>query len=156
MAVDNFDPCMAHIFPEEGGFVNNPKDPGGATNLGVTLGELSKWLGRRATVTEVRALTQATAKPIYFKDYWTVIGGDALPKGLDLITMDIAVNSGPGKVFSWDNGYTPRMTPVDKIRYLDKRRRSFWHNLKTWATFGRGWTNREDRILAAALKMAGA
>lgn len=67
----------------EGGYVDHPKDPGGATNLGITIGTLRGWLGRQATKAEVKALTTTTVAPIYRAKYWDKIGGDDLPSRLD-------------------------------------------------------------------------
>ena len=53
----NFDSIMSFVFQHEGGFVDNPDDPGGVTNLGVTLNVWSRWLKRPVTVDEMRALT---------------------------------------------------------------------------------------------------
>ena len=57
MAAGNFEACLKFVLQFEGGFVNNPKDPGGPTNLGVTQATLSGFLGRQATIDEVKALT---------------------------------------------------------------------------------------------------
>src|SRR5436190_782558 len=57
MAIGNFEACIGFTLQFEGGFVNDPDDPGGAINLGVTVGTLSEVLGRPATVAEVKALT---------------------------------------------------------------------------------------------------
>ena len=55
MAAGNFEACLKFVLQFEGGFVNNPKDPGGPTNLGVTQATLSGFLGRQATIDEVKA-----------------------------------------------------------------------------------------------------
>lgn len=81
----------------EGGFSNNPKDPGGATNLGITLRTLTEWRGRSATVDDVRALTTADVAPIYRARYWDECRCAEMPDGLDLIVFDCAVNQGPAR-----------------------------------------------------------
>ena len=95
MAAANFERALPLVLKHEGGYVDHPNDPGGATNLGVTIGTLSSWLGRPATKAEVKALTRATVAPIYRKNYWAAIRGDELPAGLDYAVFDFAVNSGP-------------------------------------------------------------
>ncbi len=59
----NFDRALPLVLKHEGGYVDHPRDPGGATNLGVTIGTLSGWLGRKATKAEVRALTRESVAP---------------------------------------------------------------------------------------------
>lgn len=150
---DNFNFCLALTLRFEGGYVNNPRDPGGPTNRGITQATLSHELGRKATIAEVRNLTVEQAGAIYRKKFWNLIDGDTLPLGVDAMLFDIAVNSGPGRALAWA-GDSANLALVPRIRALDKRRRSFWRSLRTFATFGGGWMNRENTLLAAALKMA--
>jgi lysozyme family protein len=88
------------VLNHEGGYVDHPKDPVGATNLGVTIGTLSGWLGRKATKAEVKALTVKDVAPIYRHNYWDKVRGKDLPAGLDYAVFDFAVNSGPFKAAS--------------------------------------------------------
>lgn len=155
MASANFDAILNAVLQFEGGFVNDPRDPGGATNLGVTQATLSRHLGRKATITEVRNLSRSTAAEIYRKMYWAKIYGDALPPGVDALGMDIAVNSGTGRALQWLLA-SAHMEPSERIRWLDNKRRSFWKALKTFAVFGKGWMRRENAMLALALKLSGA
>ena len=90
-----FDACMAWIFAREGGFVVNAADPGGATNLGVTLATLAEWRGKPVTAADVRGLSQAEAAAIYRARYWDAVRGDDLPAGINLVVFDHAVTSGP-------------------------------------------------------------
>jgi lysozyme family protein len=88
-----FEEVMATVFKWEGGFVNNPFDNGGPTNMGITHTVLAAWRGvAGVTVAEVRNLTRAEATEIYRDRYWTKIRGEALPQPIDLIVMDGAVN----------------------------------------------------------------
>jgi lysozyme family protein len=96
MTASNFAPALALVLSFEGGFSNDPSDPGGATCYGVTLDTLSAWRGRSCTVAEVRELTRADVQPIYAARFWGPVRGDDLPAGVDLITFDCAVNQGPG------------------------------------------------------------
>jgi lysozyme family protein len=57
------------ILRREGGFVNHPADRGGPTNFGVTQRTLSAWLGRPATLDDVRNLTREEARKIYENEY---------------------------------------------------------------------------------------
>ncbi|GAB1480505.1 holin-associated N-acetylmuramidase [Paracoccaceae bacterium] len=91
------------IVSREGGFVNDPDDPGGATNHGVTLGTLRR-LGLdltgegRIDVADVRWLTAAQAVDIYVEHYFTRTGIAALPEVLQASVFDMYVNAGANAV----------------------------------------------------------
>ena len=155
MSAANFSACLAFTLGFEGGFVNDPRDPGGATNRGITIATLSHELGRGATIKDVRSLSLETASAIYRKKYWNLICGDALPPGVDALAFDIAVNAGAGRALQW-LAQSRRVHPRERIALLDAQRRSFWRSLKTFAVYGRGWMRREDACLALALKLASA
>ena len=94
---DNFDSSFLHVMQSEGGYVNDPKDPGGETNLGVTKAAWAAYLGRPVADGEMKALSVETVKPFYKKMYWDKMRGDELPKGLDYLAFDFAVNAGAGQ-----------------------------------------------------------
>lgn len=83
------------ILQHEGGFVNHPADPGGATNWGVTRATLSSWLGREASVEDVRALERETAKEIYLALYFHGPRIDTLPPSVQPQLFDMSINHGP-------------------------------------------------------------
>ena len=91
------------IVAREGGFVNDPDDPGGATNHGVTIGTLRR-LGidvnrdTRIDVADVRALTRAQAVEIYLRHYYEGPGIAALPDGIQASVFDMYVNAGGNAV----------------------------------------------------------
>jgi lysozyme family protein len=91
------------IVAREGGFVNDPDDPGGATNHGVTIHTLRR-LGidvtrdARIDVADVRALTRAQAVDIYLEHYYTRPGIAALPEVLQPSVFDMSVNAGANAV----------------------------------------------------------
>ena len=118
MARGNLDRVMPHVFAHEGGYVDDPQDPGGATKYGITLATLRAWrnagirdrgLGvgespnpktqspkpRPVTKADVRALSVAEATAIYEANYARVVRFDDLPPGLDYAVLDFAINSGP-------------------------------------------------------------
>lgn len=92
-----FEDALAVVLHWEGGFTDNPNDPGGATNLGITHRTLADWLGRPVTVDEVRALTVSDVAPIYRRNYWDACRCAEMPAGVDLVLFDSAVNQGPGR-----------------------------------------------------------
>lgn len=149
----NFEACLAVTLKFEGGYSNNPKDPGGATNKGVTQHTFDAF--RQANgrpKADVRHIADDEVSTLYRTLYWLPVGCEGLPAGVDLLAFDIAVNSGQGRAKQWLAECAGRL-PGDRIRYLDDRRRSFWKALKTFATFGRGWMARENAVFAAALRM---
>lgn len=138
---------------ERAEYTNTPGDPGGPTKYGVTIVTLSHELGRRATIDDVKNMTEQTAMEIMRKKFWNVIGADDLPSGVDMEAFDICYNAGPGRVLPWLEG-TARLDVVSRIEALHSFRMTFWKRLKIWATFGRGWTNREKDVLTHALSLA--
>tara|TARA_R110002167_G_scaffold106228_1_gene272699 strand:+ start:159 stop:671 length:513 start_codon:yes stop_codon:yes gene_type:complete len=167
---NNFDKCLAKLLSHEGGYVNHPKDPGGMTNLGVTKRVYDDWIGRESTEQEMRDLTPTDVGPIYKKNYWDRVKGDDLPSGVDWCAFDWAVNSGSGRpakaiqraVGAAADGAIGPMTlkavadkdPKEIIEYVFQVRQSFYESLKTFETFGRGWTRRNKETLDQALQMA--
>jgi lysozyme family protein len=151
--MDNFPNCLAFTLKYEGGFVNDPRDPGGATSLGVTIATLSHELGRAATIADVRGLTEKSVEPIYRKKYWQTIHADCLPKGVDLMAFDIAVNMGVGRALPWIR-QTSHLSPLARIDALNSLRCGFWKGLRTWRVFGKGWMARETACLGVARMMA--
>jgi len=170
MARDNFPAVMAEIWKHEGGFVNHPKDPGGATNMGITIGTLRDWRKKPVTVADVKNLTKAEALEIYRANYWRPVFGDDLPAGIDLVTMDPAVNSGVSRGVRWlqealgatvDGRMGPQTInaalaadPVPTIQRACARRMGFLRSLRTWSTFGVGWSRRVASVEAVAVRMA--
>jgi lysozyme family protein len=97
MAAASFDRCLGWILLREGGYVDDPADAGGATNMGITRATLAGWRGASVTAEDVRALTRDEAGAIYWARYWIPIRGDDLPAGVDLVCLDAAVMSGTGR-----------------------------------------------------------
>jgi len=166
---ENFDKCLKMLLSHEGGFVNHPKDPGGITNLGVTKKVYDEWTGRESTEQEMRDLTPEDVAPIYKKNYWDRVKGDSLPSGLDWACFDWAVNSGSGRpakavqravgatadgaIGPATLGLIMEKDPKFIIEYVHDVRQDFYKSLKTFETFGRGWTRRNKETLHQALEM---
>lgn len=170
MAAGNFDRALASVLKHEGGYIDHPSDPGGATNLGITRATLARWRGRRVSKAEIRALTKAEAARIYRALYWDEVAGDVLPDGLDFAVFDYCVNSGPGRaaralqsvVGTRTDGRIGDITlavvalrdPGELIVSYCRKRLSFLEGLRTFAVFGRGWRRRVRETQALALQMA--
>lgn len=93
----NRDDSIALVIRLEGGLVDNPKDPGGRTNMGVT----QRYLDARNTPNRVYPqtvdeLTPAIVAQLYRTDQWRAVHGDDIPAPLALLAFDSAVNQGPG------------------------------------------------------------
>ena len=89
------DQIIARIIGIEAGYVDNPRDPGGATKYGVTQRYLDEHRGRVPGLpASVADLTIAEATALYVADEWAEIQGDALPWPVAYLVMDTAVNSG--------------------------------------------------------------
>jgi len=148
-----FAACLAIVLRAEGGFVNNPRDPGRATNRGITIGTLADWRKRPVTIADVRALTAAEAGAIYRANYWKPCGCDALPPGVDLMTFDFGVNAGPGRAVRYLRT-AGRGTPAEIIDRFAASRVTYYRSLPTFDAFGRGWLRRTEEIRLAAHAMA--
>lgn len=89
------DELLDEVIAREGGFVHHPADRGGPTKFGITQRTLSEWLGRPATVDEVRQLDEETAREIYVARYLAGPRIDTLPPEIVGQVFDMAVNHGP-------------------------------------------------------------
>lgn len=163
---------MPRILKHEGGFVNHPKDPGGATNRGVTIATLRR-LGidkdgdGDSDLVDLKALTADDAATVFKRFYGDAVQADLLPRGLDYAMADFAVNSGPSRAAQHlqrilgvpaDGHIGPatlaavaKRDAADLIEALHQSRLRFLRNLKAWATFGRGWQARIDEVRRLAL-----
>lgn len=155
-----FEKAVALILKHEGGYVNDPRDPGGETNFGIS---------KRAYPNEdIRALTVDRAKALYHRDYWQAVRGDDLPPALALPTFDMAVNAGTGtaiKLLQRTLGVTADgvlgpvtlakaqgVQGVDAAIRLSRRRITHYAALPGWKHYADSWTQRtlETLVVAAA------
>ena len=169
-AEDRFDACLDHVLAAEGGFVNHPADPGGATNLGITRRTLSEFREAEATADDIRVLTRAEAREIYRTRFWTPMRCAELPPGVDLMVFDFGVNAGPGRSLRLLQGGVGVKAdgsagPVtlaaagacrapELIDRLSEARLAYYRSLDSFPVFGRGWTRRVAVARQAALAMA--
>ena len=148
--------CLAFVLKAEAGFVNDPGDPGGPTNMGITQKTLSAWLKRPASINEVKNLSPATASAIYRAEFWGA--GDQLPAGVDLMYFNAAVNCGPGHAARFlQEGCGVTVDGVVGPNTLRKvassnaailianfatAQKAYYMGLHGWDHDGTGWTNR--------------
>jgi lysozyme family protein len=179
IAAQRFERVMAEVFRHEGGYVDHPRDPGGATNMGITHRTLADWRGRPVTKDDVRNLTRTEAMAIYRARYWAPVRGDELPAGLDFVAMDAGVNAGPRRGIEWlqrgivaagqpirvDGAIGPETISaaqtvraagrvVEAVRAACAARLAFKRRLATWDVFGRGWSRRVAEVEAKAVRWA--
>jgi len=166
---NNFEACLALVLKSEGGFVNNPKDPGGATNFGVTKATYEQFTGKTVSVDDMRALTVDEITPLYRRMFWDAIHGDDLPAGVDYAVFDYAVNSGVGRAAkalqqalgvvvdgalgSQTLAAVKAADPEELVEKICGGRLSFLQALPTWQYFGKGWSVRVAQVEQHATSM---
>jgi len=172
---DAFPACLAILLSpaDEGGFANDPQDPGGATNHGVTIGEWSHYVGHPVTVQDIKNLTPAMVAPLYRTDFWSALACDKMPAALALCVFDFGVNAGPHEaavalqhiVGAMADGRIGNTTLKDIQQYaaafglnslIDKyqaARAAFYHTRPGFPRFGGDWERRTAMITAAAKGM---
>ena len=178
MAKENYQECLKMILHHEGGYVNHPQDPGGMTNMGVTKRVYEEWVGHTVSEHTMQNLTEEDVAPIYQQNYWNRVKGDDLPAGLDLCVFDFGVNAGTGRAAKYlqmlvgatkDGAIGPATLAKVKehiskdinghsghigiIEDYQNNRQQYYEKLKTFETFGRGWTRRVEETTKAALDM---
>lgn len=145
-----YDTAFDRLIGNEGGYVNDPNDPGGETNWG-----LSK---RSYPHLDIKALTRDEAKIIYRVDFWERIHADNMYSSVAFQAFDFAVNSGIETaarklqlaVGVADDGHwgpvtqaaIANMSETSIIMRFAAERIDFYRKLTTWPSFGRGWAGR--------------
>ena len=169
--MSRFDACLAITLPWEGGWSNHPADPGGATMRGITLATYRRYRPG-ATADQLRRISDPEVRSIYRQGYWSLIKGGSLTAGIDAVTFDAGVNSGPAQGAKWtqralgvtaDGKVGPQTLraartaePIAVIRKASANRLGMLRGLRTWGAFGRGWSNRVADVEAKAIAMAAA
>lgn len=173
MAASTYPIILSKTLEFEGGYVNHPKDPGGATNRGVTQATYNRYRnGRGLTQQSVRLISEGEVQGIYRHGYWNAVKGDKLPVGADGATFDAAVNSGPARGIKWlqkalgvtqdgiagDSETLPAAASypnkVELVKKICGYRLSFVQSLRTWSTFGKGWARRIASVEALCVRLA--
>lgn len=150
--MSSFDDAFTALIGNEGGYVNNPADPGGETNFGIT---------KRVAVVNgytgpMKSLSLETAKSIAKKVYWDPLHLDEFDPRIAFQLFDTNYNG--GQTVRWAQGAAGaavdgKMGPmtIAAIRMADPhafilsfnaQRILYLTNLATWSTFGKGWSRR--------------
>ena len=91
----SYDQAMAEVFSDEGGYTDDPNDPGGPTNYGITIHDARLYWKSNATADDVKNMPRSVAEAIYATHYAAPLHYNDLPPGLDSGHPD----SEPGLLF---------------------------------------------------------
>lgn len=123
---EHFERAVVFVLRHEGGYVNDPRDPGGETKYGISK--------RAYPHLDIKGLTEAEAKEIYRKDYWDKTGCGSLEWPLCFVHFDACVNLGvaratalKAKAFNWTDYLFLRIEHYSNLRKPE---------------YLRGWINR--------------
>ncbi len=165
----DFNKAFDRLISHEGGYSDDPRDPGNWTGGQVGRGELKGTKFGIASNSyghlDIKNLTLEQARQIYKRDFWDILG-DAHP-AIKFQLFDAAVNHGRGNAIRflqravkvaddgmWGSISQKALAGMDHndvlIRFLAYRFK-FWASLTKFDTYGRGWTNRgAENLLFAA------
>lgn len=154
---------------DEGGYSNEPHDPGGPTKFGIDFRDYHAYIDPKGTAEDVKNLTLDQAFKIYEDRYWNPCSCNLLPVGVDYFTFDSALLSGVGAAIRWlqravgaepDGKIGPKTMakvaeadPLSVLTKMEAYRRARLHTLANWSVYGRGWTNRVNKATARAKKL---
>jgi lysozyme family protein len=145
-----FEAIIDRVLSSEGGYVNNPADPGGETQWGISK--------RAYPNLDIKGLTRGQAVIIYKRDFWVPIGGDSFPQVLGFQLLDFAVNSGISTAIRKlqtatgvaDDGHwgpisaakAAATSPAALTFNFLAERLDFMRKLSVWPSFSSGWAGR--------------
>lgn len=178
MTASNYDQALKYTLGWEGGYSNDPGDPGGPTMWGITIWDARRYWKHDATANDVRHMPIEVAKAIYKSKYWDRVNGDALPPGVDFSVFDYEVNSGVRgamvlqrlvgvpddgivgpRTIAAANDFVAQHGAAALVHAIWQERLHFLRSLRTWSLFGRGWYARciggEKQALGLIPKVAG-
>lgn len=150
MPTRHFDNFIVRVLGHEGGYVNDPRDPGGETKWGISK--------RSYPALNIKALTRDQAIAIYDRDFWARAQCDKLPAAIAFQLLDAAVNHGMGNPIRWlqraagvaaDGNIGPvtlaavrKADQNDLLLRFNAERLEFYADLQKFKDFGRGWIRR--------------
>ena len=142
---DLFEDAMKFVLPHEAGYVNHPNDRGGATNRGITQSTLSDYLGRKASIDDVKNLSEETARDIYKRNFWEPIDSKVEDPKAKLVAFNASIASGPR--------YADRLIAKhkgDPYGMLDEHTNFMVNeipkNNPSQKVFVKGWANRQKDL----------
>lgn len=162
--MSRFDISLGRVLKHEGGYVHDSLDSGGRTNLGVTQAVWEEFVGHPVSEADMRNLTVEKVSKLYKQRYWDRVQADKLPKGVDYVVFDFAINAGVGravKTLQSTVGATPdgiigngtlasvnAMDAKELVNQYSDARVDFYQGIVAkkpdQARFIRGWLNRVE------------
>lgn len=158
LKIISFDECFDRLLGNEGGYVNNPDDPGGETNWGISK--------RSYPSLDIKSLTRDDAKVIYKRDFYDRVNAYRLPGSVVFQLFDFAVNSGCDTAIRYfqrslgvadDGHFGPHSIDVanqtsenDMLLGINAERLDFMTRLSNWPNASRGWARRISNNLRQA------
>ncbi|MBU1212952.1 MAG: TIGR02594 family protein [Alphaproteobacteria bacterium] len=176
---DIFATALDHVLEMEGGYTDDPHDPGGPTNRGITLTTLAAWRkrevstsNRAALIADLKAIAPNEVAAIYAARYWQPAGCPEMAAPLAFFHFDTAVNHGvtgaarlfqaalgadvDGEIGPQTRNRIDTMPILEVLAAYAAIRRKKYRALPHFWRFGRGWLRRVDRTLERATGMADA
>jgi lysozyme family protein len=173
--MSTFDQAFRFVAGEEGGYTDNPADPGNWTGGRCGQGECrgTKFGISAASYPDldIASLTLDRAQAIYRRDYWDRVAGDQLPPPLALLVFDASVNNGPGRATRWlqvalgvsaDGVIGPKTIAAVQAKAgqgaelcaeFQAQRLAYMARLPAWPSFALGWSRRLCRLPFLAMQM---
>lgn len=172
-----FERALAHVLAMEGGYTNDPADPGGPTNFGITLADYARSqhtpitpANRDTLVHGLQHIPSAQVRAIFLNDYWLLAACPNLPPSLALFHFDTAVNMGTstairmlqtaldctidGEFGQQTQAAAASADPREALESYAALRRRRYRSLTSFPRFGRGWLARVDKTLALAVSLS--
>jgi lysozyme family protein len=154
----SFEQAVAIVLKHEGGYSNDPRDPGGETRFGISK--------RAYPDVDIRNLKVADAENIYRRDYWDTLRPDELPQELAICLFDCAVNMGRDKAIRLlqracgvaqdgvmgGNTIAAANRLVDPVVRFSAERVIAYTGIRGFDTFGKGWLRRTVAVALEASK----
>ena len=154
----SFDRAVEMVLAHEGGYVNDPRDPGGETRFGISK--------RAYPDVDILRLTEDEAKAIYRRDYWDKIRPDEIPEPIAICLFDAAVNMGRDKAVRLlqracgvaqdgvmgGNTIAAANRLVDPVVRFSAERVIAYTGIRGFDTFGKGWLRRTVAVALEASK----
>lgn len=174
---DGFSAALDHVLALEGGWANDPHDPGGPTNKGITLATYAAYRGVAITsethdslIRDLRSISPQVTREIYYRRFWRGGHCNDLPPPLAFMHFDAGVNHGvngaarmlqravgaevDGEIGPETIGAARRSSQKQSVRKYAEVRRTHYRRLKHFWRFGRGWLRRVDLTERRAIALA--
>jgi len=167
--IKNWPAAEAWVKLDEGKFTNDPDDPGGPTNFGITIHDYRAYINPNGTAADVARMKFEQAATIYKQRYWDPCKCDLLPSGVDYMVFDTAILQGvmtstrflqrvlgvdaDGLIGPKTLGALDGKDPRTLLNGIETLRRQRLRLSPKWWKYGKGWTNRVNKAVLRARKL---